>query len=70
MGACSDAWGRRPFLLATTLLGCGPPLVVLLHLRASAPLLLYYPALILAGCVHLRTIALAYLARLLPPAHR
>lgn len=70
IGACSDAWGRRPFLLATTALGCAPPLAVLLHLRGGAPLALYYPALVLAGCVHLRTVALACLANLLPPAHR
>ena len=69
-GALSDTWGRRPFLLATVVLGCAPPAVLLLHLLTGAPLLLYYPALALAGCVHISSTALAWIADLLPPAHR
>jgi len=70
VGAWSDAWGRRPFLVATCVLGCAPPGVLLCHLSFGLPLLLYYPAIALAGCVHISSTGLAFIADLLPPQYR
>mmetsp|Transcript_12814 Transcript_12814/g.38699 ORF Transcript_12814/g.38699 Transcript_12814/m.38699 type:complete len:525 (-) Transcript_12814:561-2135(-) len=70
VGTWSDSFGRRPFLAAAMLLGSGPGMVLLAHLTLGTSLLFYYPASVMGGAISMISIALAWVADLLPPVHR
>lgn len=73
VGDASDAYGRKPFLIAGFLLALLPSAVLAAHLWIPNPgdlLLLYYPASAVSGIVSSIVVCLSYCADRLPSRHR
>jgi MFS transporter, DHA1 family, tetracycline resistance protein len=73
VGDASDAYGRKPFLVAAFALALLPSAVVVAHLTVPRPgdlLLLYYPASAISGIISSIVVCLSYCADKLPARHR
>jgi DHA1 family tetracycline resistance protein-like MFS transporter len=70
MGALSDIYGRRPFILFSQCLWILPILVLYLHVTCHITYLWYYLIQVATSALSATTISLAYLADLMQPQHR
>ncbi|WIA11611.1 hypothetical protein OEZ85_011715 [Tetradesmus obliquus] len=70
IGDLSDAYGRKPFILAGLLLSALPIAAVFMYLSGRASLLWYYPCSALTSVVNSIVVFLSYTADVLQPQHR
>lgn len=70
IGDLSDAYGRKPFILAGLLLSGLPIAAVFMYLSGRASLLWYYPCSALTSVVNSIVVFLSYTADVLQPQHR
>lgn len=70
MGALSDIYGRRPFILFSQCLWILPVLVLYLHITCHITYLWFYLIQVATSALSATTISLAYLADLMQPQHR
>lgn len=66
LGSLSDRYGRKPFFLLSQFLAFGPLLVLLLHLTIGLSFLWYYCVQVLTSGLSSVTVALSFIADLLP----